>query len=90
MKYTINYNTGAGNETVETNDMMSLRALADEGATYTQQPITIEGKFDDGSTNIICTRQWVGCLNGIENCEDPIRFGDYGYYSDWQGDDWLD
>jgi len=91
MEYTINYNTGAGNETIETNDMMSLRAMADEGANYTQQPITIEGTFDDdGSVNIICTRFWYNTLDGINDCDDPIQFGNFGFYGDWQGDDWLD
>lgn len=89
MKYTINYNTGAGNETYDTNEMMSLRALADEGAAYTQQPITIE----DENGSVICYRTWYDVKYDADDdsaAEDPIEFGMFGHYGDWQGDDCLD
>ena len=70
--------------------MTSLRALADEGATYTQQPITIERADADGEMMEICQRPWIGCLDGLAEQDDPIQFGTFGYYADWIGDDWLD
>lgn len=79
MRYTINYNTGAGNETIETEDMISLKALADEGITYTQQVVTI----DNENGTEVSRREWYSNLDGIEECDDPIQFGSFGYYSDW-------
>ncbi len=32
----------------------------------------------------IAVRRWYGCLNGIEDCENPIQFGNYGFYGDWE------
>lgn len=79
MEYTINYNTGAGNETIESEDLEAVKAQADEGAAYTQQPITIE----DENGNEVARRSW----NGVEfeegDAEDPIRFGSSGFYGDW-------
>jgi len=79
MEYTINYNTGAGNITIETSDIESLKALADEGSSYTQQIITIED--NDGIET--ARREWYSYLSGADECDDPIRFGTFGYYGDW-------
>ena len=78
MSYKINYKTGAGNEDcIET--IEDAMATSDKGACYTQQDIEILG--DDGS---ILTRKWIGCLDGLEDCDDPIQFGSFGYYADWR------
>jgi len=76
--YKINYHTGAG-DTEFTGDILLAMATADSGAVYTQQPITIED--EDG--NEVARRQWYGVLTGIEDCQNPIQFGDFGYYADW-------
>ncbi len=80
--YTINYHTGAGNLTAET--IIAAKALADENAAYTQLPITIED--EDG--NEVARRCWWGIAYDESNddtwCENPITYGDFGYYSDWE------
>lgn len=74
---TINYNTGAGNDTAVT--LQDAMRTADEGASYTQCNIDIED--EDG--NIVAQRQWCGCTTDIELCDNPIDFGDFGFYGDW-------
>lgn len=80
-KLFINYHTGAGNEYVE--DLGNAMEIADNGATYTQQDITIED--EDG--NVLARRRWWGVAydpEATEETEDEvIRFGDYGYYGAW-------
>ncbi len=78
MAYSINYNTGAGNEDdIETID--EAQAIADQGAAYTQQDIDL---IDDATSETL-TRKWCGCLDGLDECDDPIQFGSFGYYGDW-------
>jgi hypothetical protein len=76
--YTINYHTGAGNLEIDS-DLQDAMSVADEGATYTQQPITIED--EDG--NEVARREWYGVTTGIEDQQNPIQFGTYGFYADW-------
>lgn len=76
--YYINYHTGAGDEVTETlNDAMKI---ADDGACYTQQNITIE----DDKENIVAQRTWYGVQANIEYDEDIIDFGSFGYYGPWE------
>lgn len=77
--YTINYHTGTGNEHADTLD--EAKRIADEGAAYTQQPITIED--EDG--NEITRRPWWSVAYDEDAAAefDPIHIGDYGYYGDW-------
>lgn len=76
-KFIINYGTGAGNE--ETSDFELAMETADNGAAYTQQNIKIE----DENGNVIAQRTWYGTICGIEECENPISFGTFGFYADW-------
>ena len=77
--YTVNYNTGAGNFEVS-GPLYDAKNEADESACYTCEPITITDS--DGKT--VSRRSWWGCTDGIEDCEYPIQFGDFGYYGDWE------
>lgn len=80
MKYYIDYNTGAGNEWGDT--LEDAQRIADAGASYTQCPIVITD--EDG--NEVSRRNWWGLAydeNEVPE-ENPIRFGNFGYYSDWQ------
>ena len=79
MTYSINYNTGAGDESgiATIDDAMDI---ADKGAAYTQQSIDIV----DETGKEVMIRPWWGCLDGIEDASDPIVIGDLGYYGDWQ------
>lgn len=78
----IRYHTGAGDDIANT--LEEAMKIADKGAAYTQQPITIED--DEGSE--IARRAWWGVeydeTNDDMYCKDPICFGSFGYYSDWQ------
>ena len=79
MTYSINYNTGAGNESgIETID--DAQQSADEGASYTQQDIDI---IDEATGDVVISRRWWGCLDGIDDCESAIQFGAFGYFGDW-------
>jgi len=78
-KYYIDYCTGAGNEYVNGN-LDEAKEAADNGAAYTQQPIVIK----DEAGNEVTRRPWWGCLSGIEEEENVIQFGDFGFYGDWQ------
>lgn len=51
---------------------------ADELATYCQRDMDIYAP--DG----VYSRRWWGTTEGIEDCEDPIQFGSFGYYGDWE------
>lgn len=51
---------------------------AEHYAAYTQEDIII---YTPDSRYI---RSWWGCLSGIELAEDPIRFGNFGFYGDWE------
>ena len=75
--YTINYHTGAGNTTSDT--LEDAMAIADSSAAYTQEHITIE----DAEGNVVAKRFWWCCTQGVENEENPISFGDFGFYGDW-------
>ena len=80
MKYYINYHTGAGNEWIE-GTLEEAMAAADRGAAYTQENITVE----DESRSVVASRNWYGVDYASADVaeENPIRFGDYGYYADW-------
>ena len=76
----INYHTGAGDETADT--MEQAMEIADDGACYTQQDITIE--HDNGT--VIAERKWYGVQSSqedLEDGEDIIEFGSFGYYGHW-------
>ena len=77
--YYIDYNTGAGNEWAET--LEDAKALADDGAAYTQESIVI--KDEDGKE--ITRRDWYGTGYDpdVDYCEDPICFGSFGFFADW-------
>lgn len=80
MEYYINYHTGSGNETAA--DLDEAKRIADENAAYTQEAITIHDETGDE----VARRNWWGVKYDPENdpdTEDPICFGDYGYYGDW-------
>lgn len=75
--FIVNFCTGAGNRTAKT--IGDAKKVADDEATYTQQPIVIE----DENGLMISRRDWVGCTSGIDDCKNPIQFGTFGYYGDW-------
>ena len=77
MYYTINYGTGSYSQA---DTLEEAKQKADEGASQTNEPITIEDKTGDE----VARRPWHGYLDGLEDMINPIRFGASGYYGDWQ------
>lgn len=76
MKYRINFNTGVEDEFART--LNEAKAIALEGAAYTQQDITIH----DIKTNEVVSRlPWYGYPHSEEDGEALVRFGDFGFYS---------
>lgn len=79
-KYCICYHTGAGD--LEADTIKEAKVLADCGAGYTQHDITIE----DANGNVLYTRRWWGTEYDPDEdcCKNPILFGDFGFYGDWE------
>lgn len=79
MKYYINYNTGAGNETVE-GTLEDAMQKAVEGLEYTQEDVNI---YAADSGKPVATLRWYGCTptqDDVITC----RFGDIGFYGEWE------
>ena len=81
MTYFINYHTGAGNTTDDFDSLFDAMLDADDGVSYTQGNITIE----DAKGGIIAQRSWFGYKYDPDEdeCENPIKFGSFGFYADW-------
>lgn len=81
--YYIDYHTGAGNEYAKT--LEEAMSIADKGAEYTQQDISI---IDENGIRV-AHRCWVGVAYDDDEyyCEHPIQFGTYGFYDDWDDDE---
>ena len=78
LNYLVNFHTGAGNFTADTLEEAMVRA--DEAAAYTQQDISI----DDDNGTPIAIRRWYGvAYDPVLPEENPIDFGDFGFYADW-------
>jgi hypothetical protein len=80
--YAVLFGTGAGDEfgfeTVE-----AAKEYADSYATYTQCSISIVGEV---TGEVMCSRTWWGLKfdSGLDPSENPIQFGYFGYYADWE------
>ncbi|MEG0978056.1 MAG: hypothetical protein RSC93_07320 [Erysipelotrichaceae bacterium] len=64
-------------------EIESVKKDIDENCCYTQNDIKI---IDIATHKIVSKRIWCGCLDGIKIFDNPIQFGNYGYYSDWMND----
>lgn len=78
--YRVDYQTGAGNFVSAKGNLDDVKDDADEGARYTQQSIVI---YNDADGEEITRRPWSSVLDGWEDCDNPIRYGEFGYYGDW-------
>ena len=83
--YHVRYGTGVGDFDVD-GELDAAKEKADENATYTQCDIVIEDKSEDR----IAYRTWYGVPYDENDedkyCDNPIVFGTFGYYGDWQED----
>lgn len=80
-KYVINYNTGAGNEVVEVNNLGEAKEIAKDGMRYTQMHVNIE----DMEGNIVAISRWYGVNpEEVEDADVIEVFGDSGFYSGWE------
>jgi hypothetical protein len=57
--------------------------IADERISYNQEDM----KILDETNKEIAIRTWYGVMEGIEDFENPMQFGSYGYYTDWNIED---
>ncbi len=82
--------TNAANETytmksgfvsvdTEETEFSNAARRADAWASYSQEALEL---YLNGV--LVAWRPWYGCVEGVEHCEDPLQFGDFGYYSDWE------
>jgi len=76
--YKVNYHTGAGNFDFD-GTLEDAMTKANEGACYTQEDISI----NDASGKEVARRGWCGTTEFLEEQNNPIRFGAFGYYADW-------
>lgn len=68
---------------LNTEDLDVAMGLADAEASYNQSGMAIM----DNDDNVIASRTWYGCMDGIEDQENPISYGTFGFYADWQQED---
>lgn len=81
--YTINFNNGI---TEVASTLEEAMEKADDMAAYTTENITIESGWET-----VAIRRWCGIAYDAVAMEEadiaeknPIVFGDFGYYSDWE------
>ena len=75
----IKIRVGEFEKSVDTADLEDAKNIADEEATYTQKNIEI---YVAGE--LVSVRKFWETSEGIKECENPIDFGEFGYYADWQ------
>lgn len=71
--------SGTWRETIEAVNIKEAMKLADEEISCNQESMSI---YEEGEC--VASRKWWGSLDGIEDCETPIQYGQFGYYSDWE------
>ena len=79
--YFVDFGTGAGNKYADT--LEEAKMLADKCAAYTQKDIRI---VDRSTGEAVAVRRWYGVKYDPDEAEqdDPIEFGDSGFYGDWE------
>ena len=77
MTYKISLNYMMEPETF-TGTLQDAKKAADHDICYNQQRAEI---YDDAG-NLVSFRPWYG-MECEGDCEDPICFGQFGYYDDW-------
>ncbi len=73
-----------GGEYVGFKTLKEALDYADDRASYSQRNINVY------TPKSVYTRTWRGSNEGIEECEDPIKFGSFGHYGDWEECDYED
>jgi hypothetical protein len=83
----MNYKTVCNGITnyLEATDLESAMAEADAAASYCQEDITLIESDENGSETEYVRKWWDVKYNEKEDdSKNPIEFGDFGYYSDWE------
>jgi hypothetical protein len=70
---------GMWNEIVKAVSLDKVLEMTQSELTYTQEDVLV---FVNNV--LVASRKWYSTLDGIEECEKPIQFGDFGFYDDWQ------
>lgn len=79
MKQYFKIDYGCLSETLQVQDLDEAMQYVDERCSYTADDL----KICDINNDVIAYRRWYGCMDGIELCKNPIKFGNEGFYSDW-------
>ena len=72
--------SGSWDNSIQAEDLAGAQAQADKHIGYNQESMLIL----DSNGDELSRRSWWGCTDGIEDCNNPIRYGDFGFYGDWQ------
>jgi len=76
-KYSVNYQTGAGNFT-KIADLDKVMAAAVEGIGFTQESVIIT----DEDSKEVARLPWYGCKAEVDDVV-TVDYGDNGFYSEW-------
>ena len=76
MDYFIDYNTGAGNESIK-GTLEDAKKLAESNLSYTQKDVTISANGEEAARLI-----WYG-VSPQEGDFVTANYGDFGFYGGW-------
>jgi hypothetical protein len=83
----MNYRTECNGITNQLNakNIEDAKIEADESVSYCQSSIDLVETNDEGNESTI-TRKWWGVAfdSSVDESENPIQFGSFGYYADWE------
>ena len=69
---------GLWSENIEADTLEEAEQKADKCLSYTQRSMAL---MENGS--VVARRPWYPTLEDIEDCENPVQYGSFGYYGDW-------
>lgn len=83
LRYMANLNPLMGLFELDAETYDEAKAEADRNITYNQNTAYIYEVNEAGNAKLVAHREW--CPFGdSDECENPIDFGAFGYYSDWE------
>jgi hypothetical protein len=79
---TYHLTSGGWSEKITAKNIQEARDIADNRIGYNQEDMKDMNILDEDG-NLICYRYWSQTLGGLEDQEDAIEYGTFGYYTDW-------
>jgi hypothetical protein len=74
--------SGMWQEEIKVTGLDEAMKIADENIGYNQESM----KILDEEGECVAIRRWCSSLEGIEDCENPVQYGEFGYYDDWSNE----